>query len=165
MATNAFFPPEESTAYEIGFKFDGLWKDRLGGSLSYFNISKGNVLRTGTSPIILVPFTELSNDEATGVETELFFNVSKNWNTAINYSRLSAKTVESQTVPKGLPLEGAPPDRLTFWTSYSIGRGPLKGLRFGGGIVWASGPIQQFNTSADSLVVENGYTQVDLFAR
>jgi len=163
--TEEFFPPEESTAYEVGFKFENLWSGRMGGSVSYFNIRKENVLRSGTHPIILVPFTELSNDEATGIETELFFNISDNWNTVINYSNLDAKTVESLTVPVGLALEGAPPDRLTFWTSYHIDRGPLNGLRFGGGIVWANGPIQQFNNSPDRLVVEDGYSQVDLFAR
>jgi outer membrane receptor for ferric coprogen and ferric-rhodotorulic acid len=64
-----------------------------------------------------------------------------------------------------MALEGAAPDRLTFFTSYAIGRGPAKGLRLGGGAIKAWGPIQQFGTSDSRLVREDGYTQVNLFAR
>jgi iron complex outermembrane receptor protein len=163
--TNEFFPPEESEAYEIGLKFEDLWDGRMGGSLSYFTIDKINVLRTGAENITRVPFTELSEDQSKGFEAELFMNITDNWNSVLNYSYLDAKVIESRTGPAGLPLEGAPPHRLTFWTSYGIQHGFLKGLRFGGGVIWADGPIQQFNTSPNALVLEDGYTEVDLFAR
>ena len=32
-------------------------------------------------------------------------------------------------------------------------------------MVWADGPIQQFGTYDNRFVVEDGYTEVDLFAR
>jgi outer membrane receptor for ferric coprogen and ferric-rhodotorulic acid len=56
-------------------------------------------------------------------------------------------------------------DTATYWTSYGVRSGPLKGLRLGGGIVRAVGPIQQFGTSNSRFVVENGYTTVGAFAR
>ena len=64
-----------------------------------------------------------------------------------------------------LALEGAAPDRFTLWTSYRITSGILKGLRFGGGVIHARGPIQQFGVSANRLVAENGYTELNAFTR
>ena len=81
----------------------------------------------------------------------------------ISYSHIAAVVVGE--VASGLALEGATPDRLTFFNSYTVPEGPLAGARFGGGLVWANGPIQQFGNIVNSLVVEDGYTTFDLFAR
>jgi len=62
-------------------------------------------------------------------------------------------------------LEGGTPHRLTFFNSYTISEGSLQGLCFGGGIVYAKGPIQQFGTPVNALVAEDGYTTIDLFVR
>ncbi|MGH7957183.1 MAG: TonB-dependent siderophore receptor, partial [Opitutaceae bacterium] len=160
-----FFEPEISRAYEGGFKFDDLWAGRLGGSLSVFNIRKKNVRRADYNPVTFRSDNEITDDESKGWEAELFFNPTKNWQTVINYSHIDAKVVVSRTAAKNLRLEGAAPNRLTFWNSYGLTDGPLKGLRFGGGFIVARGPIQQFGTSNNQLMVENGYTQINLFAR
>ena len=62
-------------------------------------------------------------------------------------------------------MEGGTPHRLTFLNSYTIIEGSLQGLCFGGGIVYAKGPIQQFGTPVNALVAEDGYNTIDLFAR
>ena len=62
-------------------------------------------------------------------------------------------------------MEGGTPHRLTFFNSYTISEGSLQGLCFGGGIVYAKCPIQQFGTPVNALVAEDGYTTIDLFAR
>ena len=62
-------------------------------------------------------------------------------------------------------MEGGTQHRLTFFNSYTIIEGSLQGLCFGGGIVYAKGPIQQFGTPVNALVAEDGYTTIDLFAR
>lgn len=163
--TGTFFDPEESNAYEVGLKFEDLWNGRLGGSLSAFQIRKDNVRRSDYNPVTFRNDNEITDDVSRGWETELFFNPTSSWQMVINYSRIDAKVVRSATLAKNLRLEGATPHRFTFWSSYAIKSGGLKGLRFGGGVIVARGPIQQFGTSNSQLVFENGYTTVNLFAR
>jgi iron complex outermembrane receptor protein len=163
--TGDFFDPELSRAYEVGFKFEDLWRGRLGGSVSVFKITKKNVRRSDYNPFLFRSDNEITDDESKGWETELFFNPTKKWQTVLSYSRIDAKVVVSRTLAKNLRLEGAAPHRLTFWTSYAFEGGPLQGLRFGGGVIYARGPIQQFGTSNSQLVFEDGYTTVNLFAR
>jgi iron complex outermembrane receptor protein len=163
--TGDFYDPELSKAYEVGFKFEDLWKGRIGGSVSLFQIGKDNVIRSDYNPVTFRADTEITDDESKGWETEVFFNPVKTWQMVISYSRIDAKVIESRTLAKNLRLEGATPHRFTFWTSYAINTGLLKGLRFGGGIVYAKGPIQQFGTSNSQLVLEDGYTTAHAFAR
>jgi iron complex outermembrane receptor protein len=160
-----FFDPELSRAYEFGFKFEDLWQGRLGGSVSLFQIRKENVRRSDYNPVTFRADSEITDDESRGWETELFFNPTKNWQMVINYSRIDAKVIVSRTTAKNLRLEGATPHRLTFWNSFALTEGPFKGLRFGGGMIYARGPIQQFGTSNNQLVFEDGYTTFNLFAR
>lgn len=163
--TGTFFSPEESKAYELGFKFDELWNGRLGGSVSLFQIRKDNVRRSDYNPVTFLNDNEITDDESRGWETELFFNPTSEWQIVVNYSRIDAKVVESRTLAKNLRLEGATPHRFTLWSSYGLKTGALKGLRFGGGMIYARGPIQQFGTSNSQLVAEDGYTTFSLFAR
>jgi len=163
--TGTFYSPETSEAYEAGFKIDGLWNGMVDGSVSYFNIDKSSVVRSDYNPVSFRTDTEISDDRSRGIETELFLNLAQGFQTVINYSYIDAKTVRSITLAKGLRLEGATPHRFTLWTSYGFEAGALKGLRFGGGIVRAVGPIQQFGTSNNRYVTENGYTTLGAFVR
>lgn len=163
--TGNFYDAERSKAYEFGLKFDDFLNGRISGSVAWFNIDKKNVVRRDFNPVTFSQVTEITDDRARGYDADLFVNLTSNWQTVINYSHLDAHTMVSRTTAKNLRLEGAAPQRLTLWTSYAIEQGPLKGLRFGGGFVWADGPIQQFGTSDNQLVTENGYTVIDLFAR
>lgn len=164
--TGELFAPETSEAFEVGFKFDGLLNETLSGSVSYFDISKDNVVRSDFNPVTFTSDTIITSDNSKGLEFELFYNPTRNWNIVASYSHIDAKVVGALSPAlEGLRLEGATPDRLTFFNSYSIEEGVLSGLRFGGGLVWADGPIQQFGNAANRLVIEDGYTQIDLFAR
>ncbi len=163
--TNDYFPPEESDAVEVGLKLDGLWGGRISGSVSWFRIDKANVVRSDYNPFASRSTTDITDDRAEGLDVELFLNLAKGWQTTVGYTHLDARTVRSDTNALGLRLEGAAPDRLTFFTSYSFDEGSLKGLRVGGGGIKAWGPIQQFGTSTNRFIQEDGYTQINLFAR
>lgn len=160
-----FFDPERSRAYEVGLKFEDLWRGKLGGSVSLFQIRKANVRRSDFNPVTFRSDTEFTDDQSRGWETELFFNPTAGWQMVFNYSRIDAKTIASRTTAKDLRLEGAAPHRVTFWSSYALAGGSLKGLRFGGGMIYAAGPIQQFGTSNNQFVLEDGYTTFNLFVR
>jgi iron complex outermembrane receptor protein len=163
--SGTFFDPELSRAFEVGLKFEDLWQGRLGGSVSLFRIRKDNVLRSDYNPVTFRSDNEVSDDESRGWETELFYNPTTSWQLVFNYSRIDAKVIVSRTAAKNLALEGATPHRFTLWSNYAVDAGPLKGLRFGGGLIHAKGPIQQFGTSNSQLVREDGYTTFSAFAR
>ncbi len=161
--TGELIGPQTSDAIELGIKFADLFEGKLSGSVALFKIEQNNVFRADHNPVTFVSDAAITNDESEGIEFELFYNPTENWNIVAAYSHIAAQVVGE--VASGLPLEGATPDRFTLFNSYTVSEGPLAGARFGGGLVWADGPIQQFGNIVNSLVVENGYTTFDLFAR
>ena len=163
--TNDYYDPENSEAFEFGVKLDGLMGGKLSGSLAWFQIDKQNVVRRDFNPVTFMADTEITDDRSDGIDLELFLNAAEGWQLTMGYTHLNARTVVSQTQALGLNLEGAAPDKLTFFTTYSFHDGGLTGLRIGGGLIKAWGPIQQFGTSGNRLVTEDGYTQVNVFAR
>jgi iron complex outermembrane receptor protein len=164
--TGDFFTPQMSDAIEVGVKFVDLYDGRLSGSVALFNIQKANVVRNDFNPVTFTSDQAITSDESEGIELELFANPIDNWDMTFAYSFIDGRVVGAISPElEGLRLEGATPHRLTFFNSYTISEGSMEGLRFGGGIVWAKGPIQQFGTPKNALVAEDGYTTVDLFAR
>ena len=163
--TGEYYAPEESVATEAGVKVDGLWDGKISGSVAVFLIDKKNVVRTDFNPFTFINDRDITDDRSEGVDVELFIDATENWQTVLGYSYVDGRTVEGQTAAVGLRLEGAVPHKFTFWTSFGFAKGPLKGLRLGGGGVYAKGPIPQFGTSLNRYVREDGYTELSAFAR
>lgn len=161
--TGELIGPQTSDAIEVGFKFTDLFDGKLSGSIAAFNIQKDNVVRRDFNPVTFLSDQSVTSDESEGIELELFYNPTDNWNIVAAYSWIDAVVVGD--VATGLRLEGATPHRFTLFTNYTVDDGPLKGLRFGGGLVYAKGPIQQFGNIANRFVQEDGYTEVNLFMR
>ncbi len=161
--TGEFVGPQTSEAIDLGLKFDGLGDGKLSGSVALFRIEQSNVFRSDHNPVTFINDTAITDDLSEGFEFELFYNPVPHWNIVAAYSYIDAKVVGE--VATGLRLEGATPHRFTLFNSYTVQEGPLEGARFGGGMVFADGPIQQFGNISNSLVVEDGYTTFDFFAR
>ncbi|MDQ8182916.1 TonB-dependent receptor [Pelagicoccus sp. SDUM812005] len=160
-STGDFFEPEESTAQEIGIKFNGLWDNRVTGSISLFKIKKENVVRSDFDPDTFGQLVDITDDESKGVDVELNMNLTESWQALVGYSYLDAEVVNGKSTAVGLNLEGAAPHKFTLWTSYGFDNG----FRFGGGVIHAEGRIQQYGNSVNRLIYEDGYTEVNLFAR
>ena len=164
--TGDFYTPQTSEAIELGIKFLDLFDGKLSGSATLFKIEKDSVVRSDYNPVTFVNDVSITADESKGFEIELFANPTENWNIVLGYSYIDAVVVGAlNPLLEGLRLEGAAPQRLTFFNTYTIDEGPMEGLRFGGGLVWADGPIPQFGTPENALVFEDGYTVIDLFVR
>ena len=161
--TGELVGPQTSEAIEVGLKFADMYDGKLTGSVTAFRIEQNNVFRSDHNPVTFVNDQAITDDLSEGLEFELFINPVPHWNIVAAYSYIDAMVVGD--VATGLPLEGATPHRFTLFNSYTIQEGPLAGVRFGGGLVYADGPIAQFGNTANRLVVENGYTVYDLFAR
>lgn len=165
-ANNGFYEPERSKAWEAGFKFDGFLDGRVSGTLSYFRITKNNVVRSNYTPgPPPANVTEISDDRSQGVDAELFVDLTPQWQLMLGYTYMDAKTIKSATTALGLALEGAAPQKYSIWTSYRFESGPLQGLRFGGGMFQAVGRIQQFGTSNFRLHYQDGFYEVAAFVR
>jgi outer membrane receptor for ferric coprogen and ferric-rhodotorulic acid len=158
-------PPQIGEAYEAGIKVD-IYDGILSGSIGYFDIAKSNVTKSAFDPDFGDTVQVITDDVSEGVEVELYFTPIDNWQVTLAYTYMDAHADLPPTpfLPP-LPLEGAAPHSYSLWTSYSVTDGPLAGLRFGGGIVIAEGPIPQSPTNANRWIIEDGYTEYDLFAR
>jgi outer membrane receptor for ferric coprogen and ferric-rhodotorulic acid len=136
------------------------------GSATLFQIEKANVVRNDFNPVTFLTDQAITSDEAKGFELELFASPAENWDIVFAYTYLDA-VVAGAISPEleGLRLEGAAPHRVSFFNNYTFSDGPMEGLRIGGGVTWADGPIPQFGTPLNILVAEDGFTLVDIFAR
>lgn len=161
--TGELIGAQTSDAIEVGFKFIDLADGKLSGSIAAFNIQKDNVVRRDFNPVTFMTDQSVTSDESEGIELEMFYNPTDNWNIVAAYSWIDAVVVGD--VATGLRLEGATPHRFTLFTNYTVEDGPMEGLRIGGGVVHAEGPIQQFGNIANRFVTEDGYTEFNLFAR
>ncbi len=157
-------PPQTGKAYEAGLKLD-LWEGILSGSVGYFDVAKSNVLKSAFDPDFGETRNEVVDDVSSGVEVELFFTPTENWQTTLAYTYMDAHADLPPTSLPVLGLEGAAPHAYSIWTNYRFTEGPLKGFRFGGGWVIADGPIPQSPTSPNRWIIEDGYTEFDVFAR
>lgn len=157
-------PPQNGRAYEAGIKLD-IQENVLSGSIGFFDIAKSNVLKSAFDPDFGDTVNEVVDDVSSGIELELFWTPNENWQTTFAYTYMDAHADLPPTSLPVLGLEGAAPNAYSLWTSYRVSEGPLTGLRFGGGLVIADGPIPQSPTSANRWIIEDGYTEWDAFAR
>ena len=164
--TGDFFGPQTSEAIELGVKFIDIMDGLFTGSATLFQIEKANVVRNDFNPDTFMSDQAITSDEAKGFELELFTSPMENWDIVFAYTYLDA-VVAGAISPEleGLRLEGAAPHRISFFNSYTFDEGPMEGLRIGGGVTWAGGPIPQFGTPSNILVAEDGFTLVDIFFR
>jgi iron complex outermembrane receptor protein len=161
----SYYDPVRSTAWEAGVKFDKFFGDRVSGSISYFNILKHNVVAADYNPGTGGNFTDITDDRSKGVDMDLYYNITPDWQVVLGFTAMKAVVVKTATASLGLALEGAAPERGTLWTSYKVSTGPLKGLRFGGGGFKTFGTIQQFNTSGNRYINQKIYYELSAFAR
>jgi iron complex outermembrane receptor protein len=164
--TGDLFAPQTSEAIELGVKFIDLADGLFSGSATLFQIEKANVVRSDFNPVTFMGDRAITTDEAKGFELELFTSPVENWDIVFAYTYLDA-VVAGAISPEleGLRLEGAAPHRVSLFNNYTFDEGPMEGLRIGGGVTWADGPIPQFGTPANILVAEDGFTLVDVFLR
>lgn len=130
--------PIEGSGYDVGFKTD-LLDGRLVSTVTYYlakrtDIASRDTARetaTGRQPWFVYGDTEQSR----GVEVDLSYNPTANWQALIGYSHTFQSEIIASTTPTriGRPLAGFPQDMLTLWTRYDFAGHEGRGFFVGGG--------------------------------
>jgi iron complex outermembrane receptor protein len=156
--------PEEGTAYEIGLKGEALGR-QVAWSFAAFEIARTHIAETDRvhgSPYVVL----LGEQRARGLELDVQGQIAAGWDV---YG--SAAILENEFVDglfPGYPSFTAPRSGLSLFTSYEIQGGALKGLGFGGGVVYKErGSVRAFFGGAAGQDFDRLFddaTEVDLRA-
>ncbi|MFO1469906.1 MAG: TonB-dependent siderophore receptor [Turneriella sp.] len=142
-ATALFVNPETSTQIEAGNK-TSWFKDRLQTNLAYFHTIRANYAVTDSTGIAnLLAGKRISDGVELDVSGSPIAGLWLIFNSTYMYSRISG--AESAIVSGVLnSLDGKAPQYIpdysgSFWATYELQSGFLKGLGFGGGPTFKSG--------------------------
>ncbi len=109
-------PPEESTAYEVGAKFDLF--DGVTSNITFFDIHKRNVLYTETIGDETYAKTA-GKVRSRGIEVDVAGSLSENFNVIASYGYTDAK-VEEDPEYAGKPLPNVPRHTGSLFLTYDI---------------------------------------------
>lgn len=109
-------PPEESTAYEVGAKFDLF--DGVTSNITFFDIHKRNVLYTETIGDETYAKTA-GKVRSRGIEVDVAGSLSENLNVIASYGYTDAK-VEEDPQYAGKPLPNVPRHTGSLFLTYDI---------------------------------------------
>ncbi|MFP4228591.1 MAG: TonB-dependent siderophore receptor [Salinivenus sp.] len=150
------FDPEKSRLYETGAKAN-LLDGRLTATTSLYQITKENVLVSANASGNPQLLEQRGEERSRGVEFELAGEPVEGWRLTANYAYNDAVITEAADEDQeGTVKENAPHHMGGFWSTYTIGEGPLKGLGMGAGANF----VTERNTFEEALQLP-GYTVVD----
>lgn len=139
--------PESADQIEIGNKTT-LFNDKVNINLALFRVTRRDFLVTvGTETI------PVGEQRTEGIDLDISSEPIKGWKLLANYSFQDAELLnvpQSGSNPKvdGNRPTGIPVNSSSFWTTYELQNGPLKGFGFGGGLTFKDDVfINQQNTS------------------
>ncbi|MFL9483541.1 TonB-dependent receptor domain-containing protein [Chitinophagaceae bacterium LWZ2-11] len=153
----SIFKPEHGNQLEFGVKGD-VFDHRLVGTLSVYNISVKNVLRT--DPTDVNYSIQDGTQESKGFEAEITANPFPGFNLVMGYAYNNSKYTNADSTVQGLrPALSGPDKMFNFWASYRIPTGKYKGLGIGFGGNSGSSSYQT-NTQTAKVIIP-AYTLLD----
>ncbi|MGJ3243234.1 MAG: TonB-dependent siderophore receptor [Opitutales bacterium] len=159
------FPPQEGKGWEAGVKLNGLFGNRVFGTLTYFDVEKTNIPRSDPTDTVPPIRTLLSGEEAArGIEVDLQLQLTENWQALIGYSYLDTEIVSNDDAPaqEGEPFPGVFDQTLKAWTKYTFTDGILDGLSINGGFTSVPERTSSFFSDPDDpRQTFDGYTRID----
>lgn len=125
------FNNRDGVINEIGVK-TSLNEGRINGTVSFFKMELTNILANDPDPVRASQGWRVESDynRVEGVELDLSFNLTSQWELMVSASKLSVDQ------PNGLAPRGIPERTAAFWTRYAFPTGRLQGLAIGGGVNW-----------------------------
>ncbi len=130
--SGAALEPQRGKGYEIGVKSD-LIDGKLFATLAYFDISKQNVRLTDpTNPLFSITSGE---QNSRGIEFDITGEPTPGLKLVASYAYTDAKVgADLDPTLVGKKLFGVPEHAASFWATYELQRGEMKGLGFGAGL-------------------------------
>lgn len=121
--------PQFGNQWEGGLKFD-LLKNKLSGSVSYYDIAISNSTRTET--INGANFTVQDGTQSSkGFEAEIIANLVPGFNLVAGYAYNENKYTKASPALEGKLVTFSPRNVANVWVSYFIPKGAIKGLGLG----------------------------------
>ena len=156
-ATGKNFVPERANQFEGGIKAD-LFNRKLTGSLSYYDITVKNVVRSdANNPIFSI---QDGQQRSKGVELEIFANPVSGWLLMAGYGYNHSIMEKANADVEGLrPVASGPKHTLNFWTNYTLTTGTLKGLGMGVSVNYA-GESMTLNQLPDGAMIIPSYVLI-----
>ncbi|MFB6279181.1 MAG: TonB-dependent siderophore receptor [Salinibacter sp.] len=153
------FDPEKSRLYEAGAKAQ-LLDGRLSATTALYQITKENVLVSANAPGNPQLLEQRGEERSRGVEVEVVGEPAPGLRLTANYAYNDAIITEAASeAEEGTVKENAPHHMGGFWSTYTIGQGPLQGLGVGLGANF----VTERNTFEEDLQLP-GYVVVDASA-
>lgn len=166
---NGSFPndPQQGKGYDLGLKFS-LNKGRLSGRVSYFDINLTNVQRTDLSnpdPASRNIAVLTKGEASKGVEVDVFYAPNSATQLVFSWANIASRVVDNPESPDliGQALVETPRNQLNLFATYRFPSGPLKGLRFGGGMNSRSA-TRSFSTGDRRYLLNPAVIRFDAFA-
>jgi iron complex outermembrane recepter protein len=130
--SGAGLQPKRGQGYEIGVKSD-LIDGKLFATLAYFDISKQNVpLTDPDNPLFSIASGE---QRSRGIEFDIAGEPAPGLKLVASYAYTDAKVaVDVDPTLLGKKLFGVPEHAASFWATYELQQGQMKGLGFGAGL-------------------------------
>lgn len=169
-ASNSFFrndgklfPPQTAQQWELGAKTE-FWDGKFNATFAYFELTKQNIeagdpLNPGNSLLI-------GEAESHGVEFDIAGELLPGWQVigAYAYTPFAKVTKGNETSfpAVGHRFHNAPRHSGSFFSTYEVRQGSLKGLKLGGGVVGAS--QREGDAFGPPDYQMPGYTTVNLLA-
>lgn len=127
------FPAERGNQYEAGVKAE-LLKKRLSTTLSYYQITKTNVLTPDVNDQSGNRLTTAGEVKSKGVELDIMGSLADNWKIIANMGYNEVKVSKSSTKSEiGKRFRGSIPVVGNFWTIYKFTK-KVDGLKIGAGL-------------------------------
>ena len=141
-ATNP--PPETGVQYEVGARYD-LIPSLLTVSAAAFSIARQNV---SVSDPNNTGFSLITGEQRSeGVEVDLAGEILPGWKIIGGLGFLDAKIAKDTTFAVGNRLVGVPEFSGSFWSTYQVQEGALRGLGFGFGATYVGSRFGDLNNS------------------
>ncbi|WP_276483491.1 TonB-dependent receptor [Paraflavitalea pollutisoli] len=154
---NKPFNPEEANQVEFGAKYN-LFKNKLTGSVSYYNVKVKDVIRMDLSD----PMFNIQDGEqhSKGIEAEIVANPYIGWTILFGYGYNDSKYVKADADVEGLrPVGTGPRNTANFWTNYTFTKNTLKGLGIGVSANYA-GEANAVNQHPDGALILPAYSVI-----
>lgn len=131
------FDPSMGTQYEAGAKVD-IVPGRLTSTVAVYRLTKTNVLAVDPTAGAGF-FVQTGEQRSQGVEVDVTAQLMPGWKVIATYAYTDAHITADTTVPVGNRIPLVARHTGSFWTTYDLQTGPLKGLGAGIGLFAVGG--------------------------